>query len=95
METTWHLVSPVAARLSTKTDERVAAAKHGKVIGFLSNRKPNTSLLQSALAERAASKPFELQPKFYEKANSAVGASPDLLNRISAECSMAITGTGD
>lgn len=95
MKTTWHLVSPVAPLPATKTDQRGESARHGKIIGFLSNRKPNTSLVQEALAGLTASTPFGLQPRYYEKANSAVGASQGLLDRISAECSIVMTGTGD
>jgi hypothetical protein len=68
---------------------------HGaaKVVGFLSNRKPNTGALQRVLGKRLEERGYGV--RFYEKESAALGASGELLDRVALECGQAINGTGD
>ena len=90
----WHLVSPVGIPSQTASTTRVArSGANASVVGFLSNRKPNTDLMQRALGDRLRARGYET--RFYEKSNSAVSASQVLLSKIAEECGAVINGTGD
>lgn len=65
------------------------------ILGFLSNRKPNTDLLQAALAERVREAHPRLEIRMYEKSNPSHGADDGLLKRIAQDCHAVINGTGD
>ena len=90
----WHLVSPVGAPINTEILAPVIRREgNATVVGFLSNRKPNTAMMQRALSDRLRVSGFET--RFYEKSNSAVSASQVLLSKIAEECGAVINGTGD
>jgi len=91
----WRLVSPAGARgLETSESPSVRRA-HTRTVGFLSNRKPNTEAVQRVLAGRLTERRPAVTTVFYQKANSAVGATAELLDRVGGECAVVINGTGD
>lgn len=92
-ETIWNLVSPVGVRSARSAPKKQLGRSTKRVLGFLSNRKPNTSAVERGLAALLASR--QLEVRFYEKANSAVGAGEELLDRIGADCGLVVNGTGD
>jgi hypothetical protein len=97
-ERTWMLHSPVGVprQQAAAPGAPVAeAASVGAALGFLSNRKPNASALQRALAQTLAGKRPGLEVRFYEKPASSLPAADELLARIAAECRMAVNGSAD
>lgn len=98
MSNRWIILSPAGIRpVDTPATVRPEKPhKRGTIrIGMLSNRKPNTVAWQRWIAEKLRDDRPDLEFIFYEKANPAVGAGPDLLDRITEECSLVITGSGD
>ncbi|TAM61798.1 hypothetical protein EPN52_01965 [bacterium] len=90
----WRLVNPVGSSVSRLAiGERTPHHGTAKAIGFLSNRKPNTGMLQGVLGKRLEERGFNV--RFYEKESAALGASEDLIERIALECGRVINGTGD
>ncbi len=92
----WTLLSPMG--LAKRPGP--LAVPHAKTgtrtpLGFLSNRKPNAAALQRLVADRVAQAMPAVELRFYEKANSSLGAGEPLLNTIAAECGLVVNGTGD
>ena len=93
---TWTVLSPAGVPAAARHAERAAAGPGSKrTLGFLSNHKPNTTELQSALGERIRHVDPKIDMRFYEKAGSAVGAGEALLAEIAANCGYVVNGTGD
>ncbi len=68
---------------------------HGKVIGFLWNRKPNGDLLLKYL-EKSLKEKFQLHGTLIRgKPLSSSGASPEILEELSAKCDLVILAIGD
>ncbi|TAM90771.1 hypothetical protein EPN42_05400 [bacterium] len=87
-------MSPVGSSKSRLVvEENVRHRGAAKVIGFLSNRKPNTGAMQSVLGKRLEEGGYAV--RFYEKESAALAAGSELLDRIARECRRAINGTGD
>ena len=93
METVWHLLSPVGVQRHDTGERRTSAASSERVVGFLSNRKPNASLLLKTLMKRSQDKGYDT--RFYEKLNAATPAGNQLLERIAKECTTVIVASGD
>ena len=93
METVWHLLSPVGVHKAPSAPGRAANARNARVIGFLSNRKPNATPLLENLMARLKGPDFET--RFYQKRNSATPAGDELLNRISGECGLVVVASSD
>jgi hypothetical protein len=93
-ERTWTLHNPVGVRRQQPAPAP-AAGSGAAALGFLSNRKPNTSALQRALAAALGGHRPDLEVHFYEKPSSAVAATGELLDRIGADCGLVVNGTGD
>jgi len=92
---TWTLIDPVAP---IDTEQQAGAqATQGKItsLGFLSNRKPNTAELQSALAKRVSAAYPGLRIVFFEKESSAHGAGEDIITSVMKEVELLVNGTGD
>ncbi len=93
METVWHLLSPVGVHKAPSAPRSAEIVRHERVIGLLSNRKPNATPLLENLMARLKSQGFET--RFYQKRNSATPAGDELLNRVSAECGLVVVASGD
>lgn len=93
METVWHLLSPVGVQKPWTSGRRASAAGTDAVIGVLSNRKPNASLLLTTLMKRLTDRGYST--RFYEKLNAATPAGDPLLQRIAKECTSVIVASGD
>jgi len=93
METVWHLLSPVGVHKTPAAPSRAASVRNERVIGLLSNRKPNATPLLQDLMARLREQGYET--RFYEKRNSATPAGDELLDRVSAECGLVIVGSAD
>jgi hypothetical protein len=97
-ERTWRLHSPVGVPRRRAAAAELAGADAvsvGAALGFLSNRKPNASALQRALGEAVAGERPGLEVRFYEKPASSLAAAEELLDRIAAECRLAVNGSAD
>ena len=94
-ERTWSLHSPVGVARPQAAAAGAEVASAGAAFGFLSNRKPNASALQRALAQTLAGERPGLEVRFYEKRASSLAAAEDLLDRIAAECRLAVNGSAD
>ena len=93
METVWHLLSPIGVHKAPSAPRRGTTARNGRLVGLLSNRKPNATPLLQNLMARLQGEGFET--RFYEKRNSATPAADELLDRISAECGLVVVASGD
>ncbi|MBO0682606.1 MAG: hypothetical protein J2P45_05575 [Candidatus Dormibacteraeota bacterium] len=92
-ERTWTLHSPLG---SPRPPEPVAARRSaGAALGFLSNHKPNAAELERALAKQLARERPGLEARFYEKRAASLAAPPELLDRIAAECGLAVNASAD
>jgi hypothetical protein len=92
----WRLVSPMGlAKVGVPNSKAAAAGGRRVVLGFLSNHKPNATPLQRMLAVPLADAFPDLEIRFYEKANSSLGAPGELLDRVAADCGLVVNGTGD
>lgn len=92
MQTVWHLLSPVGVR-KQRAAARPKTGAGERVVGFISNRKPNASALLQDLMARLKTRGFET--RFYEKRNAATPGGEALLKRVSKECSLVIVASGD
>jgi hypothetical protein len=95
MAETWRLVSPLGARTPRSASGLRVRRGSSRRVGFLSNRKPNTGVVQRELASRLTEPPRELTVAFFDKASPAVGAGGRLLDTIALECAVVVNGTGD
>ena len=93
METVWHLLSPVGVHKAPAARSGAAITRNDRVIGFLSNRKPNATPLLQNLMARLEKQGYET--RFYEKRNSATPAGDELLDRVDRECGLVLVASGD
>ena len=93
-ERAWTLHDPVGRR-RPQPAQAPTARSPATALGFLSNRKPNTSALQRSLSAALGRHRLDLEVRFYEKPSSAVAATDELLDRIGADCGLVVNGTGD
>jgi hypothetical protein len=93
----WTLLNPVGTpeRGSSEAIAVGSSVSRETTLGFLSNKKPNTVVLERALGELVLAEAFDVGVQFYEKLNSAAPADPALLDQIASECAFAINGVGD
>lgn len=92
----WRLVSPMGLiEPSPAAIGSRSGGSTGLVLGFLSNRKPNAGPLQRLLGDRISAAMPSVEVRYYEKGNSSLGAAPDLLDQVAADCGLAVNGTGD
>lgn len=92
METVWNVLSPVGVHKAPSAN-LATGARNARVVGFLSNRKPNATPLLEDLMARLAARGYET--RFYQKRNSATPAGDELLDRISAECGRVVVASAD
>jgi hypothetical protein len=73
----------------------VLAGLAGKVVGFIDNAKPNFDLLAQDLAELLTSKYGVARVVTHRKSSASVPAKPEVIDELSKECDVVITGSGD
>lgn len=93
METVWHLLSPVGVHKAPSAPSRAAIVRNDRLVGLLSNRKPNATPLLENLMVRLQGHGYET--RFYQKRNSATPAGDELLDRVSAECGLVVVASAD
>ena len=67
----------------------------GKVVGFIDNAKPNFGLLADDIGEILQAKLGVARVVKHRKPSASVPARPDVIEALSAECDVVITGSGD
>jgi hypothetical protein len=67
----------------------------GKVVGFIDNAKPNFGFLADDLGELLMSKYAVTRVIKRRKPSASVPANPEVIDELSAECDVVITGSGD
>jgi hypothetical protein len=67
----------------------------GKVVGFIDNAKPNFGFLADDLGELLMSKYAVSRVIKRRKPSASVPAKPEVIDELSAECDVVITGSGD
>ena len=98
MATVWKVLNPVGrpAAAAAQAHPREHGVTSGAItLGFLSNKKPNTGLLEQELGKRLSAKVPAIKVAFYEKLNSASPAAGELIDRIAKESTYVINGVGD
>lgn len=71
------------------------AALSGKVVGFIDNAKPNFDHLADDLGTLLKTKYGVARIVKRRKPSASVPARPELLDELSDECDVVITGSGD
>ncbi len=67
----------------------------GKVIGFLDNAKPNFNHLVDAIADLLITRHGVARVVKQRKRAASIPAERSVLDALSAECDLVITGSGD
>ena len=96
--TTLTLFDPTAPRREaeeTGTAKAALTGLAGKVVGFIDNAKPNFDYLTDDLAELLQSKYGVARVIKRRKPSASVPAQPQVIEELSAECDVVITGSGD
>ena len=81
--------------------ERASAAAfsldrlEGKVVGFLDNAKPNFNHLVDAIAELLSTRHGVARVIKHRKRAASIPAERSVLDGLSADCDLVITGSGD
>ena len=71
------------------------AALAGKVVGFIDNAKPNFNVLAGDLGELLTTKYGVARVITRRKPSASVPAKPEVIEELSRECDVVITGSGD
>lgn len=75
--------------------ERKLETLAGKVVGFIDNAKPNFDLLVDDLARLLVTKYGVGRVVKRRKSSASIPAAPEVVNELSAQCDLVITGSGD
>jgi hypothetical protein len=67
----------------------------GRRLAILDNTKPNFQRLATLVAEKLRDNCSLQSIAHFRKENAAVGASPELLDRIAQSSDLVLTGSGD
>jgi hypothetical protein len=96
MAATLTLFDPTApAQAAAERIDRTLSGLSGKVVGFIDNAKPNFDHLVDDLADLLISK-YGVSRVIKRKKKSASVPAPDaVLNELSEQCDLVITGSGD
>lgn len=68
---------------------------NGKVVGILENTKPNAAHLLRNLAGHVATRFDDVSVVEYRKTSAARGAEEDIVERLRAEATLVLVGSGD
>jgi hypothetical protein len=94
--TQWTLVRPVPAPTEAPKAVVVGTRHPGQRVGFLSNRKPNATVIEEEFARLAQEAGIARVTHLYEKAEGPGVAAPgELLDKIADECDVVIVGSAD
>ena len=83
------------AEKSVMAGKTTLVALSGKVVGFIDNAKPNFGLLADDLGELLMSKYGVARIIKRRKPSASVPAKQDVIEELSGECDVVITGSGD
>jgi hypothetical protein len=67
----------------------------GKVVGFIDNAKPNFGVLAEDIGALLKSKLGVARVVTHRKPSASVPARPEVIEALSGECDVVITGSGD
>jgi len=67
----------------------------GKVVGFIDNAKPNFGVLADDIGEFLKAKLGVARVVKHRKPSASVPARPEVIEALSGECDVVITGSGD
>ena len=99
MASTIRLYDPTAPRRETQdapgTAKAALTSLAGKTVGFIDNAKPNFGQLADDLGELLMSKYGVARIVKRRKPSASVPAKPEVIEELSAECDVVITGSGD
>ena len=98
MTATVMLFAPTAPRreaADTPGTAATLAGLAGKIVGFIDNAKPNFGLLADDLGELLISKYGVARVIKKRKPSASVPARPEVIEELSRECDVVITGSGD
>jgi hypothetical protein len=99
MAVTVTLYDPTAPRREIAeapgTSKAPLAGLAGKVVGFIDNAKPNFGLLADDLGEMLKEKYGVARIVKHRKPSASVPAKAQVIEDLSAECDVVITGSGD
>ena len=99
MSATVTLFDPTAPRRETDTGQSAAnpilSGLSGKVVGFIDNAKPNFGLLADDLGALLMSKYGVARVVKRRKPSASVPAKPEVIEELTGECDVVITGSGD
>jgi hypothetical protein len=98
MSATVTLFDPTAPRRGADAEsmtQPVIAGLAGKVVGFIDNAKPNFGLLADDLGELLMSKYGVARVIKRRKPSASVPARAEVIQELSGECDVVITGSGD
>ena len=99
MAATVTLFDPTAPRREAQDASAASrptiAALAGAVVGFIDNAKPNFGLLADDLGELLKAKYGVARVVKRRKPSASVPAKPEVIEALSSECDVVITGSGD
>jgi hypothetical protein len=80
---------------SAASGPAVLSSLAGKVVGFIDNAKPNFGTLADDIGELLKAKLGVARVVKHRKPSASVPARPEIIEALSAECDVVITGSGD
>ena len=91
------LFDPTAPRREPEPTaaKAVLAGLAGKVVGFIDNAKPNFGVLADDIGEFLKAKLGVARVVKHRKPSASVPARPEVIEALSGECDVVITGSGD
>lgn len=90
------IFDPTAKREEeSKQLRRTLPGLAGKTVGFIDNAKPNFNYLVDDIAERLVSKYGVHSIIKHRKRGASMPAPRTMINELSEQCSLVITGSGD
>ncbi len=90
------LYDPTAPRMeSAEIAQQVLVGLAGKVVGFIDNAKPNFNYLVDDLAELLTAQYGVKRVIKRQKRSASVPAPDEVINELSEQCDLVITGSGD
>ena len=96
MSTKCIVVDPTAlTRPQATAESRRLDSLQGKVVGFIDNAKPNFDHLAAEIGNLLTERHGAARVITHRKRSASLPAAAESLERLSAECDLVITGSGD
>jgi hypothetical protein len=96
MAATLTLYDPTApGQAAAERIDRTLSGLAGKVVGFIDNAKPNFDHLVDDLADLLVARYGVTRVIKRKKKSASVPATAEVLDEISEQCDLVITGSGD